>query len=423
MKNHKIILMSLILILFMGWIGVTQAPSETRDTLERQYATGVVFHDKNENGILDRKEKGIPRVRISNGREVVETDRKGNYKISVTEDTIVFVIKPKGWITPFNANHLPKFYYIHKPQGSPSLEYKGVKPTGSLPDSVNFPLYPHRELKRFQTVFLGDTQVYSQEQLNFLAHDSVEELVGIDAAFGVTLGDIVGDRLSLLKPVSKTIGRIGIPWYNVIGNHDRNYDAPNFDSRDDTFERIFGPSVYSYDWGEVHFINLNDIFSLQEKWKYKGRLTQKILDFVRNDLAFVPRKKLIVLMMHIPLSGVENAEDLYRLIEDRPYTFSISAHYHTQQHLFVGEKQGWKGKEPHHHLINGTACGSWWQGAFDEVGIPHAMMADGAPKGYSLITFDGNQYSIRYKASRRPVDYQMNIFAPEVDQSRGGFEH
>lgn len=50
--------------------------------------------------------------------------------------------------------------------------------------------------------------------------------------------------------------------------------------------------------------------------------------------------------------------------------------------------------------------------------IPHATMNDGAPNGYSIVTFDGNSYSVRFKAVRRPTDYQMNIYLPdELEQN------
>ncbi|MCA9205191.1 MAG: calcineurin-like phosphoesterase C-terminal domain-containing protein, partial [Planctomycetales bacterium] len=64
--------------------------------------------------------------------------------------------------------------------------------------------------------------------------------------------------------------------------------------------------------------------------------------------------------------------------------------------------------------------GSWWSGAPDERGIPHTTMADGAPNGYSIITFDGNEYTLDFHAAGRPADWQMHIHAPEVitsDQS------
>lgn len=40
-------------------------------------------------------------------------------------------------------------------------------------------------------------------------------------------------------------------------------------------------------------------------------------------------------------------------------------------------------------------------------------MRCGAPNGYSIFTFDGRQYSIEFKAARRPGDYQMNLIVPD----------
>ena len=40
-------------------------------------------------------------------------------------------------------------------------------------------------------------------------------------------------------------------------------------------------------------------------------------------------------------------------------------------------------------------------------------MSDGTPNGHAIITFDGAEYSVRYKAARRPDSYQMNIWTPE----------
>lgn len=118
-------------------------------------------------------------------------------------------------------------------------------------------------------------------------------------------------------------------------------------------------------------------------------------------------------MMHAPIVECDNRDQLFDLISDRKFTFSISGHVHEQLNLFVTAEMGWKGKEAHHHLINATVCGSWWCGLKDETGIPHATMNDGAPNGYSVITFDGTDYRVRFKAARRPENYQMNIYLPE----------
>lgn len=42
------------------------------------------------------------------------------------------------------------------------------------------------------------------------------------------------------------------------------------------------------------------------------------------------------------------------------------------------------------------------------------MMADGGPNGYTIISFDGTDYTIDYKVGRRPASYQMNIESPEA---------
>ena len=100
-----------------------------------------------------RGEQGLGCVRVSNGREIVCTDENGLYQLPVTNDTILFVIKPQGWRTPLSKTLTPEFYYIHKPKGSPKSKYPGVKPTGPLPASVDFPLYPQKEPAQFQGHF------------------------------------------------------------------------------------------------------------------------------------------------------------------------------------------------------------------------------------------------------------------------------
>ena len=380
-------------------------------------ATGVVYHDLNGNGLRDPGEKGRAGVCVSNGGEVVPTDAEGRYRLPAGVDTVIFVIKPAGWMTPLDEHHLPRFYYLHKPAGSPPLKYPGVAPTGPLPDSIDFPLYRRDEPRRFRVVLFGDTQPDSQKDLDYLAHDMVEELIGAQAAFGVSLGDLVNNDLSLFESLVQTVGLIGLPWYNVLGNHDMNYDVPDDRHSDESFERVFGPPYYSFDYGPVHFLVLDNVIwhgpPNVAKGGYHGGLGDRQLQFIRNDLARVPPEKLVVLTMHIPLTEVEDRHELFRILEQRPHTLSLSAHWHIQRHFFLSSADGWNGPRPHHHLVQATACGSWWTGAPDELGLPHTTMRDGTPNGYAFVTFDGHRYSIEYKAARRPADYQMNIHAPE----------
>ncbi len=386
-----------------------------------QTARGVVFDDSNGNGRRDDQEPGIAGIRVSNGADLVKTDSQGRYEITVDDDDIVFVVKPRGWQVPLGKNNLPQFFYIHKPAGSPAnFKFAGVDPTGPLPKSIDFPLHRQDEPEKFKAILFGDPQPRNITEVEYIAHDVIEQIVAEEAhgaAFGVTLGDIVFDDLSIMEPLNQAIALIGIPWYNVIGNHDLNLDAADDEGSDETFERIYGPSYYSFDYGPTHFLVLDNVTWVGahdgKKAHYHGGLGQRQMQFIRNDLAMIPEDQLVVLLMHIPLGEMKDRQGLYRLIEKRPATVSISAHTHFMEHRFIGKEDGWMGPEKHHHIVNVTVCGSWWRGKKDERGIPHATMSDGGPNGYSIMEFDGDRYSLSIRAASRPADYQMHIYAPE----------
>ncbi|MEX2242289.1 MAG: calcineurin-like phosphoesterase family protein [Fimbriimonadaceae bacterium] len=390
---------------------------------QAQTAQGYVYEDANKNNKKDANERGIRGVRVSDQRQITTTDASGKWTLPASNDAIYFVIKPRGYKTKMGEHNLPHFYYIHKPNGSPTgTKYEGVKPTGPLPTSIDFPLYKQEEPTKFKAVMFADPQPRDVREVEYVTHDVVEKLIGTDAAFGVTLGDIAFDNLETFGPQNAAIGLIGIPWYNVIGNHDINLDSPDDHHSDETFNRVFGPAYYSFDYGPTHFIVLDDVEFLGAGKGYRGGLGAEQMQWIKNDIALVPKNQLVVLMMHIPLVNVADRQDLYRLIETRPNVISISGHTHYQEHIFIGEKDGWKGIKPHHHTVNVTVSGSWWQGSPNELGIPHTTMRDGAPNGYSVFTFDGTKYSIEFRAAGSPDDHQMNIYAPEEVSREGASE-
>lgn len=385
----------------------------------QRVATGYVFHDRNGNGRREQGDPGVSGVCVSNGTDVVKTDRQGKWELAVTEDTVLFVIKPSGWAVPLNDQNLPQHYYIHKPAGSPDYDYKGVRPTGSLPSSIDFALTPQREDRKFNMVMCGDPQPRNQQEIDYMAHDIIEQMIpdaaAHDCKFGISLGDIMFDRLEHYDSYNRTMAAIGIPWHNVLGNHDLNFDSPDDAHSTETFQSHYGSPYYAFNYGQVHFIILDNVFwrGNGENRGYHGEITKQQLDFVKNDLAQVPKHQLVVICMHIPIIGTNNRQDFYRLIEDRPNTLSFSAHTHIAQHHFLGEEAGWRGQEPHHHVNHVTLCGSWWSGAPDERGIPHATMSDGGPNGYSIVEFNGSDYKITFRPASRPMDEQFNIWLPE----------
>ena len=166
-------------------------------------ASGTVFNDLNGNGKHDDGEPGLEGIAVSNQKEIVQTDAEGNWALPHDEDTAFFVIKPSGWATPLNKYNLPQFYYLHKPAGSRGIRYKGIDPTGPLPKSIDFALSKQEEPEQFKAILFGDPQPSNQDQVDYIAHDVIAELIGTDAKFGVTLGDIMFDRLETVRAIER----------------------------------------------------------------------------------------------------------------------------------------------------------------------------------------------------------------------------
>lgn len=391
----------------------------------QELVRGVVFDDINKNGLFDNTENGIKDVSVSNGKDVVQTGDNGEFQISIQKTSTIFVIKPGGYSYPTSQYNLPNYYYQYYPDGSPKLKYSGVQQTGKLKDKLFFPLIKRNSTDEFKILVFGDSQTKDKQELGYFRRGIVEEVESIKGVeFGLTLGDIVYDDLELYDDYKQIISRIGVPWFNVIGNHDINIDAKEDRFSNDTFEANFGPSTYAFNHGKVHFIVLDDILypDPRGKWHYYGGLTEEQLEFVENDLRYVPNDFLVVLSMHIPF--IENMwgdtyrdEDrnrLFELLNDYPHTLSLSAHTHIQQQIFMDSTDGWLQEKPHHHYNVGTSCGDWYSGFFNEKKVPISTMRDGTRKGYAFINFKGNDYSIEYKVAGESESYQFEIYCPKI---------
>ncbi|WP_432713036.1 calcineurin-like phosphoesterase C-terminal domain-containing protein [Pedobacter sp.] len=391
----------------------------------QQKAKGYIYADVNANKKHDKSEKGIASVAVTNGSEVVLTNEKGYYELPLSDDQIISVIKPAQYQVGVDENNLPQFFYNYKPQGSPALKYKGVAPTGKLPASIDFLLSPVKEEQNFTALIFGDPQPYNLDEVAYFEKGVVKEVAGIKAvAFGLSMGDLVGNNPDLFNSYIKAVQKIGIPWYNLIGNHDLNFDVTDDQLSDESFEAHFGPTNFAFNYGNVHFIILDDILYPDPRGgkSYWGGFRKDQLEFVKNDLKFVPKDKLIVLAFHIPFGqagqneGFREADRtaLFDLLADFPHTLSLSAHTHNQKQIFFTKKDGWKQEKAHHHYNVGTTSGNWYSGEMNEQGVPISTMSDGTPKGYAFISFKGNQYDVAYKVAGREKSYQIEISAPKV---------
>ncbi len=376
--------------------------------------TGVVFDDRNADGVREAGEPGLAAVAVSNGVEVVLTDAQGAYHLPDRPEARVFVVKPPGWKPPAKAAGLPQFYGI---PGSAA--------------GTDFPLERAGESDRGPVLLLTDPQPSSLVEVNYLSRGFVDHLDRTQRfAFGVTLGDIVYDRPDLFGAVNDVLARIGIPWYSVPGNHDLALGTPDEAKAVAPFESVYGPSTYAFRAGPALFVALDDVRPLGGP-RYVGGLRADQFAFLRNLLEVTAPDEWVVLLMHIPLFspdpsgsvGFREADrlQLFALLQSRTRVLILSGHTHYQRHVMHGPEDGWMGRNPLHEYNVAAACGGFWGGPRDADGIPIATMWDGTPPGYAVLSFDGDRALLTYCPARLAPEHQLEVHAPKSVVAGQGF--
>ncbi len=345
-------------------------------------ARGMVFEDLDGSARRTASARGLAGVMVSNGRDVVKTDAEGRFEIGIRAGDAVFVIKPSGYMTPVDpATQLPRLSYLYVPQGTPSapaFRFVGIALTGALPESIDFALRKQDEPTRFEALLFTDTQPESLAEVGYIRDDVVVTTAGIDAAFGITHGDVMFDDLSYYDRYNRIVGTIGLPWYNCCGNHDMNLEAADNVFSRETFKRVFGARYHAFQYAGATVFVLDNVAYLGTDatrpngfGKYIGAFGADQLGFVRNVLAQVPRDSLVVFSHHIPLktlagtdAGTANTDtrEFLTAISTHSNTVSFSGHTHTNEHWYFGAAEGYTGGGTHHHHVLAAVSGSWWSG-------------------------------------------------------------
>ena len=383
-----------------------------------QTAQGVVYADTNNNGMRESYEIGIANVALSNGCDVAISNSDGRYEISVAPTEIIFLSKPANYLVPVDETNVPQFFYKHYPNGTPaqiagtSVEWMWpvIEATGPLPTSVDFPLIPMESEIEFLAHGFADTQAQYEAGQDMIREDLINPLINnpFGVEFGLTVGDVVFDNLELYDRHKAMMGLMGIPQWYLPGNHDMNFESPNAQFANETYKKHFGPPYYSFDYGNVHFVALNNVeyagagneFSSSV---YRGYISAVQLQWLRNDLAQVPMDKLIVIASHIPLiaeadDGVspiltgpntENFVELLEILEPFENIYGLAGHDTSNSFkVQVNHQHGWNGKPWIAHTLGEVRGSGWTRGPRDFRGVRDAIMEDGNPNGFYVLKFN-----------------------------------
>lgn len=341
--------------------------------------------------------KGIAGVPVTDGINIVLTDKNGQYELL--------------------SNGTAEFVYISVPAGYAFPQEKGIasfyKPVAqSTKNDFTLEKLTVDDHKHTFVVW-ADPQMKTKKDVEILMRESVPDLQAVVKSYpkgalihGIGCGDLVWDEFELFADYKKAVELSGIPFFNVIGNHDMDNEARTDDQSANSFKKQFGPTYYSYNRGAVHYVTLDDVFFLGAAKQYIGYITENQLQWLEQDLAHVKPGTTVVLSLHIPtFTGAarraKKAEELGGSVSNRKQLYKMLTPY--KVHIMSGHthfNDNWEEDNIMEHN-HGTVCGAWWTGP---------ICGDGTPGGYGVYEVDGGELKWHYKSTGMPKEKQLRIY-------------
>ena len=375
--------------------------------------------------------KGIAGVPVTDGYKFTVTDKNGVYQMVADSlcRTVYYTI-PAGYkVALAQDSKLPLFYST----ASIDLNKKNRN---------DFTLEPlASEEKNFTFVAVGDPQCKTDHDVARFRDETVPDMKNFIAesqregkykdVYIMTMGDIVFNAIEQWDPMKDVLsgftadGKEYIPVFNMVGNHDHDADMPDPYSSVSRYVERFGPTDYSFDRGDVHFVVMDNVMPIEtngKSWTYSGGITDTQLKWLKEDLNLVKDKqdKMVFFCTHIPFrGGVENGgasvnrnmnySEVLQLLTDFHEAHIMVGHTHYPQN-WIHENYVTKGGAPIYEHVHGAACGAWWC---------CNMNPGGAPNGYSLYEIEGNHIANWLaKGTGEPASFQMRVY--DGNQIYGG---
>lgn len=361
---------------------------------------GIVFNDANGNGIRDNAEEALEGIPVSNGDTIVLTKSDGSYAINISEGMSVFPILPAGKAMSGGRLANAAFFYA---------DYTQQARKRRRTVTADFALKPREAHDDFTLNAIGDIQVSDYQELDYLSRTLLPELMhGQTSETNIFLGDLVNNNLSLYADLRDMMQALPQQSWTLPGNHDRDVDSV-ITQQNRTYNKFFGADCFAFNEGRAHFIILNNVYGKGSRG-YEGRVSDRQLRFVANDLRLVSKDRLVIVCAHVPLAFTKNKDSLLSLLRGYDKTLVLSGHLHRVARFFHRS-----GSNVIPELGVGAACGFWWVGEKDWDGVPSALQQCGTPRNYFRISIHGDSYSFRCKAIGQDADREMSIRVTGID--------
>lgn len=229
---------------------------------------GTVSVDTNQSGIVDKGDKPLAGVMVTDGLNVVKTDKKGRFSLPGFEKTrFISITTPAGFET--------QQFYLSTKENRKSYDFILTESERTKPRKHSFVQITDTEVTGGMGRWVTDLQQYiDNEKPAFLIHTG-------DICYepGLTIHNQVVNAQTMDCPV-----------YYCIGNHDLvkgNYG-------EELYESLYGPTWYSFDIGNVHYV-VTPIDHGDNPTNYTQR---DVYNWLKNDLALIKKDQALILFNH-----------------------------------------------------------------------------------------------------------------------------
>ncbi len=328
---------------------------------------GTVFADKNGNGSRDGNEEGIPHVSVSDGKNITVTDDQGNYTLTIDadrrQDDIVFVTTPSGYSVPTDKNKTPQFY----------RQLGNVQPGETKEQNFGLLHTPESSNPNFSFVNIADVHVQAGTANN--RERFTDQLAQINESTGnPAFIAVSGDLTNRADPTefqdyTASTATSSLPVYPAVGNHDFG-PGTDYQTRINRYRTYLGPEWYSFDYGNRHFVTLENVLGFKETDQF---------EWLKQDLELNAKDKEVVVFVHKPMNTPETPTP-----ENTKQFIDLLSQYHTRL-VMVG-----------HTHVNDVAQDTI-PGANHVTTVSSAYTIDQMPNGFRMVTFQGDKQEEQYK--------------------------
>lgn len=328
---------------------------------------GTVYIDTDQSGTFDKGDKPLAGVMVTDGMNVVKTDKKGRFSLPGFEKTrFITITTPAGFET--------QQFYLPAQENKKSYDFLLTESERTKPREHSFVQITDTEVTGGMGRWVTDLQQYIENE---------------KPAFLIHTGDICYEPGLKMHNQVVNAETMNCPVYYCIGNHDLvkgNYG-------EELYESIYGPIWYSFDVGNIHYV-VTPIDHGDNPTDYTQR---DVYNWLKNDLAMMRENQSLILFNHdlfTPSDTFVFKADDDHILDFR--TFNTKAQIYGHMHYnYVRNQKGIY-----------TICTA----TLDKGGIDHS------PSSFRDIKIDANDHittQLRYTF----IEPQIAIVSPMNDQA------